>query len=379
VNPNQAVDAYPDVFGDEDDAATSKLVVNLATIYRGAGTPIALRKSLNAALIKSVTKEPGAVTGRTRRQRLGFRTGALIAAAALVLIVGVVGYAVAPLIDQLLATERGVATLPMQNIGQAQSANGVTVKLERAYADVNRIIVAYTVQVPAGFANSTSGIDGKISLTDDQGVAFPVIEGQGVDGNQPPHVGAGLVTFDAESLAPDTANVSLRLTLPDVRAKAEKAGGSDLAAGAFAFKFTVPVMPGRVVAVNRTTVANGVPVTLERVVVTPSETRAYMRFPASSGIDASDWIADAHISGAGWNSRQLPAGFSGEMTLGSMFMNSGGEHVTTFSGDYRGRHGEWSLTVDALSGVDTKAPSSEGGLPKQARIAGPWIFKLSLP
>jgi hypothetical protein len=111
--------------------------------------------------------------------------------------------------------------------------------------------------------------------------------------------------------------------------------------------------------------------------VTPSETRTYTRFAASAGIAASDWNADAHISGAGWDSRQLPAGFSGEMTVGSMFMNSSGEHVTTFSGDYRGRHGEWSLTVDALTGFDTTAPSGQG-LPKQARIAGPWIFKLSL-
>jgi hypothetical protein len=62
-----------------------------------------------------------------------------------------------------------------------------------------------------------------------------------------------------------------------------------------------------------------------------------------------------------------------------MFTNSLGDHVTTFSGDCRGRHGELSLPVDALYGVDTKAPAGEGGLPNQARIAGPWIFKLSLP
>jgi hypothetical protein len=170
---------------------------------------------------------------------------------------------------------------------------------------VNRIIVAYTIQVPAGFANSTSGIDGKIRLTDDQGVAFPVIEGQGVDGNTP-HVSAGLVTFDAESLGSATTSVSLRLTLPDVRAKAEKAAGSDLVAGVFAFQFTVPVTPGRVIAVSKTVVANGVPVTLERVVVTRSETRAYVRFAASAGIDASEWNADAHISGAGWDSLVVP-------------------------------------------------------------------------
>jgi hypothetical protein len=193
-------------------------------------------------------------------------------------------------------------------------------------------------------------------------------------------VSSGLVTFDAESLAPGTADVTLRLTFPDVRAKAEKPAGSDLTAGAFAFTFSVPVAPGRVVTVSKTVVAKGVPVTLERVVITPSETRAYLRFPASAGIDDSGWIADAHVSGAAWDSRQiqLPNGFTGLMTTGGFFMNGSGEHVTTFSGDFRGHHGEWTFTVDSLSGVDsTSAP--QGGLPKQARIDGPWTFRFSLP
>jgi hypothetical protein len=60
--------------------------------------------------------------------------------------------------------------------------------------------------------------------------------------------------------------------------------------------------------------------------------------PSFGGIDASHWNADAHLSGAGWDSRQLPAGFSGEMTVGSMVVNSSGEHVTTSSGNHRGRH-----------------------------------------
>jgi hypothetical protein len=190
---------------------------------------------------------------------------------------------------------------------------------------------------------------------------------------------AGLVTFDAESLPPGTTNVILRLTFPDVRAKAEKPSGSDLTVGALGFTFSVPVAPGRAITVSQTVVAGGVPVTLERVVITPSETRAYLRFPASGGIGDGGWNADARISGAGWDSRQLPAGFSGLMTLGGSFMNGRGEHVTTFSGDFRGRHGEWTLTVAALSGLDHTAPTTQDGLPKQARVEGPWTFRFSLP
>jgi hypothetical protein len=297
-------------------------------------------------------------------------------AAAAVLVVGVVGYAVAPLIDQLLATERGVTTLPMQDIGQSETAHGATVKLDRGYADVNRVIIAYTVQVPAAYDNSTSGIDGKIVLTAAAGSALPFIEGHGVAGDAP-HATAGLLSFDAESLARGTTHVDLRMTFPDVRAKAQQQGASDLSAGAFVFNFTLGVRPGQVIEVNKSVVANGIPVTLERVVVTQSETRAYLRFPATAGIAASDWYADVHFSGNGWDSRQLPSGLSGEMTLGSMFINGSQEHVTTFSGDLRSHHGDWTVTVDALSGVESQSPT-EGAVPKQARIVGPWTFRISV-
>lgn len=378
MRTSQISDVYPDLLSDEADAVTTSLIRDLGDLYRGSSAPAGLRHSLDAALAESRHSPVHLVSAHARRSRFGIRASALMVAAAAALVIGVAGYAVAPAIQQLLATERGVTTLPMQDIAQSQTSNGVTVKLDRAYADVNRIIVAYTIQVPVGFDNSTSGIDGKITLNDAQGSTFPVIEGQGVNGDTPRTI-AGLVSFDAESLAPETSRLDLRLKFPDVRAKALQQGASGLTAGAFAFNFTLPVGPGRTVTVNKSAIANGVSVTLYRMVVTQSETRMYMTFPASAGIGASDWHADVHVSGAGWDSRHLPAGFSGEMTLGSMFTNSSGEHITTFSGDYRSRHGEWTITVDALSAVDTKAPSNGSGQPKQARVAGPWTFTVSLP
>jgi Domain of unknown function (DUF4179) len=379
LSSSPAIDLYADVVEGQADAAMRKLVLDLASLYQGAGAPGTVRESVSAAgLETAAAKRPRPLPRRARTLRLPIKAGVLLAAAAALVIVGVVGYAVAPLVDQLLITERGADTLPMQTIGQAQTSNGVTVKVDRAYADVNRILVAYTIQVPAGYANSYSGIDGKISLADARGLAFPVIDAQGLDGSTP-HLSAGLVSFDAESLAPGTGDVTLRLTFPDVRAKADDPARIDLTAGAFAFTFTVPVAPGRAVTVGTTVTAGGVPVTLERVVITRSETRAYLRFPAGAGISDGDWYAQAHISGSGWDSRQLPANLSGLMTLGAFFTNRAGEHVTTWSGNYSGRHGEWALTVDTLAGVDSAAPSTQDGQPKQARIAGPWTFRFSLP
>jgi Domain of unknown function (DUF4179) len=378
---NHAADNYPDLLESNSDATLTKVVVDLATIYRCSDAPTSLRKSIDSAVLeaarrKTSTAPPSA--GGARRFRLG--AGAL-AAAALVLVVGVVGYAVAPLIDRLLATERGVSALPMHDIAQAQTSSGVTVKVDRAYADANRVIVAYSIQVPQGFTNSTSGIDGKTSLTDASGLRLPLIDAQGLAGSSP-QVSSGLLTFDAESLPAGIATDTFQLAFPDVHTK-PAVGGAELAAGAYSFMFDLPVAPGREVTVAKTVTADRIPVTLKRVVITPSETRLYLAFPAGGGIKPADWNANAHVSGPGWDSRQieLPIDRTVLMTTGAYFINSHGEHVTTFSGDFRGHHGEWTVTVDSLSGVDSSAVSmgTQASEPKQAREAGPWTFKFLMP
>lgn len=371
---NHAIDSYPDLLDSDHDAALERLVVDLATLYRGAAAPTVLRTTLDAALRDAGGAEAplNSRTPRHRRFRLG--AGALGTAVALALVLGGVAYAVVPLVSRLLTTEQGATSLPMRTIGQSQTAHGVTVTLERGYADANRVLVAYTIQVPSGFANSTSGIDGKIGLADAQGLTLPLIDGQGLNGDTQ-HVSAGLVTFDAESLRSGIATVSLRLTFLNVRAAAKTLNGAALTAGPFTFSFSLPVAPGRVVSIARTSVVKGVPVTLERVVITPSETRAYLRFAATAGISADDWNAQAHISGTGWDSRTLqpPSDPADLVTTGTFFVNARGEHVTTWSGDFVGHHGEWTLTVDWIWGADTSTPI------RQDQVSGPWTFRFSLP
>jgi hypothetical protein len=49
-------------------------------------------------------------------------------------------------------------------------------------------------------------------------------------------------------------------------------------AGAFTFNFTVPVHPGTVINVNQTVEAAGYTFTLDKVLISPWETRAVIRF-----------------------------------------------------------------------------------------------------
>ena len=304
----------------------------------------------------------------------------MLAAVAVVLAIGVVAYAAIPLIGQLLTSERGASALPMQTIGQSRTADGVVVTINQAYADANRILVAYTIQAPAGFQASPGGLDGNVHLSTAEGSTLPFISAQGVGGDTASTL-AGLAGFDADSLPAGVGNVALNLTFPNVHAAAQAPGRARFSAGTFSFSFSLPVAPGAVVTSGLRATHGGVSVTLDRVVVTPSETRAYFSFPATHGIPASDWIADGYLAGTGWNSRQLPASLPSnvDVTLGDYFVNSQGEHVTTWSGDFGGRHGRWTLTVDELTGGETGAPSSSTGSPEQARIAGPWTFTFSVP
>jgi hypothetical protein len=70
-----------------------------------------------------------------------------------------------------------------------------------------------------------------------------------------------------------------------------------------------------------------------------------------------------------------------DISKGNSRLNSHGEHVTTISGDFRGHHEEWTVTVDSLWGIDSSAVSmgTQASEPKQAREAGPWTFKFLTP
>ena len=134
--------------------------------------------------------------------------------------------------------------------------------------------------------------------------------------------------------------------------------------GPFTFDFSVPFIPGRVAEVNQTVEAAGVAVRLERVVVTPSETRAYLRFDPPGGAEMG-WTAIVTL--------KAPGDESGQSGFYSV-KDDPPVHQYGFLAPLYDRYGEWTLTVTELVGTDlTQQPSED------IRLAGPWVFRFRVP
>jgi len=324
------------------------------------------------------------------------RLGWAFLALALALTFGAVVYAVAPVVSRVFQIEPGLQHVEQANLVQAldlsQTVEGVTVTLERAYADANRIVVGFTIEETAGRRH-----EARLTLTDADGDVFPATIGYGVTGQSdlfgvslPPGERAYVHAFDAAAVQgpPETLNLRLVIELeelvlpPEAPSPSPTLSGSPVEpsepmvmeleplpqgaiVGTFTFDFSVPFIAGRVAEVNQTVEAAGVAVRLERVVVTPSETRAYLRFDSPGGAETC-WTPIATLKAPG--DRKTQDYFAYAVNAEPPVYPYG------FLAPLYDRRGEWTLAVTELVGTDLSQQPSE-----QIRLAGPWVFRFQVP
>jgi hypothetical protein len=331
------------------------------------------------------------------------RPGWAVLILTLFLALGAAAYAASPAVVRLFEQEPGLTEIAeadlVQQLNLSQTVAGVTVTLEQAYADANRIVVGFTMQGPDSERRYEAS---QLTLTDAAGTPFPRTFGLGAAGESdlfgislPPGEGAYLFSFDATAVTglPEALDLRLvmgleeRAALPD--ASAEPAPSTEelllmnvapqpappaqtgpevteLEAmpvgdilGPFVFEFRVPFIPGRTAEVKQTAKAAGITITLEKVVVTPSETQATMCFIPPDG--DKEWLLI--VEGDGGD----PFGTTSQ----------GGEgrecHRVVYAGDLDSRSGAATLTVTELVGFDLAPPHD------QTRLAGPWAFHFQVP
>lgn len=303
---------------------------------------------------------------------LVFLTGAVAALA----LDGLVRQAIQsdPGLDYALLAERG------QELNLAQTADGFTVKLQWVYADENRIALGFSTQSPAGTEYAAVSPSG-YRLTDERGNDYSLIMGRNgpceaescgnvysfaVPEAARPLPAALKLKFSTQlwSVTPEQAPI-VPTFAPGQTSVVVSTGEYGEKHGPFTFEFSVQGLPAKVVEVNQTVEAAGVAMTLKRVTVGPSETRAeichnpavpdYTGWAPIFTLDAGaevDWSRVAH---------------------GSAVIEGTDCHLLSLNAPLSDQKGEWTLTVSEIVGFLRGGTGAD-----QHRIRGPWVFRFAV-
>jgi hypothetical protein len=284
---------------------------------------------------------------------------------------------VEPLLNSLFHWEPGAGHVfdshLLQPVHESRQVGDFTVTIQDVYADANRVIIGDTVAVPAGHGYNGFEFIHPV-LTDQFGTVLSMRGGygSGVRGT----AGADLVWYDAGVITQHPTTLRLHLSADGIGG-VEHAGSPDVTSfqrqGPLVFDFTVPFNAGRVAELHQRQTVGGATVTLERVVVTPSETRVYL-----SGV-GPDAIATLAVNG--WTSDPNQ---NHDLGPSMGWVTDDGLTTMSYEDALAGEHGQWTLTV-ALSnavGVAVPTPLVPGGAPQTAPWAssgGPWVFHFNVP
>lgn len=275
--------------------------------------------------------------------------------------------------------ESGLGT----EIGQTQTADGVRVTLDWAYADEKFVAVGLHTQRLDGPRESegsdsdanppalepalwddTVGNEAKlppyVKITDESGQDFDTVGGGALLG--PKRTGAEAV-FDAPKGLAAGKEHRLRLEVP-LDTVAGGSPGEKPKAGPFFFTFEVPVRPAPTIEVNQEVEAKGITITLKRVVDSPLLPQAVVCFEPPD--DGHSWMPflpydESYDEGVGSAPQRLEDGCWSLMMAAPM-------------------EGRSSVTVTKLEGMPT-GPSDpgEGGAVNPKTIRGPWTFEFEVP
>jgi hypothetical protein len=371
---------YADLLPAGADQAAAQVVRDLHTMYATAPAPAHLDTTIARAVQQRAVEQ--AQRPAQRHTIFGgfggwqLRTVGVVAALLLAMVAGG-AYAIIPVLNQAFTQlgdkglqEVDVAGL-MHDVDLQQTVHGYTVDLQRVYADANRVMVGFTVRGPdqdvLGFQPN------EMYLRTADGVDLPMDLRLGLaknDGGQ-----GNIYMFDADTIQSSTADISLRFEIHNLLVYGKDATrGEESAttiAGPFTFDFIVPFVAGHVVEVNQTVMTNGVPVTLDRVVITPSMTHAYLRLYDTNHIPARELLATTRVVGEGW-----------DVNGDSVWTEDDGQQRIAFQEALFDKHGEWTLIVDELRGATPEVQSAavvknEPWTTEQ--IEGPWEFRFVVP
>jgi hypothetical protein len=197
---------------------------------------------------------------------------ALVGALAIFVLVGAT-YLALPLLQSLWSEDRGLQHVTQAGLARElnlrQTIDGVTVHVQKGYADANRVAIGYSVEFPATAAADEGPPLGLAVLTDDKGRTYRSL-GFSTTGNSP--LGALVHYFEPLGVT-GARDIAFTLTIPEVVRTPRGSGTVQTFRGPWVFNFTLPMAAARVVEPALTVTRPGVELTFTRIVVAPSATR----------------------------------------------------------------------------------------------------------
>ncbi|MBI5961128.1 MAG: hypothetical protein HY866_20495 [Chloroflexi bacterium] len=314
--------------------------------------------------------------------RMNRRWSALVAV--LILVSATAAYA---LRQALIQPDPGLQKMLVENqvvqIDQTQPVSAeynieplqdVSITLDYAYADSNRVAAAYQVTGTAA-AGTAVQVYSNPTLVDADERSYPWLPNsfQQITETQAGTAGElftlnGLMSFDASGVdnAPDTLHLKLRIDMAFTTAETRSEDQYlMMGAGETTFEFEVPFNPGRTITVGQSAPAGDLTVEVQKVVIAPSLTRVDLCLSSSTPFAVDQWLS--------WES-PVTLDVNGERILTDLaagFTGLKGEPLHADSPcralnvpDALTEHlGQWVLTLDRFE-------NKEAGI----TLPGPWTF-----
>lgn len=206
-----------------------------------------------------------------RYRRLSYRTVMRLGLVTVLLLMAMAAYAFYQVdVDPGFNGQYITELITEFNLSQTQ--DDLTVTLQWAYADQNRIVLAYNFDDDVDLSQTT------VHLSDSQGNEFPPFLAFTGDISVPGMLNAN-GHFDAAVLKDQPETLDLRL---DVRVEGKRQ--------AFQFDFSLPFVKGMTIEAPQSVSKNGIEVRLEQAIITPSMTRLQLCYDAPHNHDF--WFPD---------------------------------------------------------------------------------------
>ena len=278
--------------------------------------------------------------------------------------------------------QRSAAELTHE-INMSAAIEGITVTVDRAYFEKNRIGIEYTV---TGLPQSRSAVPREFELyavledANAPDVRFRSAGGSGVrSGSQiegmevPPDTVTEVVAFDVTGAQVDASG--MRLSFIVSMDEMERDGDGWLGVrmiGPFVFNFEVPFVPStdtKVIHVGSTIEDSGVPVRLEEVTTTPAEVTALIvvdRTLEQRRMNVGPADVRLNVPGEWPADRPSPEAYI-VTRLGDMTDT----FLARFHLNWKAAPGVWRLTVEDLRGFND--------FDEEIEVKGLWEFQFEVP